>query len=182
MRTRVINRSTVMKKTLISILLVLALVLSALMLAACESPGSEGESSSSESVSEEQSTDVSDSGNKTTTVKENGTYDSKEEVSEYLSIYKKLPKNYITKKEARKMGWNGGYLEPFAPGKTIGGDRFKNYEKKLPEKGGRKYYECDIDTLDAKKRGAKRIIYSNDGLIYYTGNHYKSFEKTPESA
>ena len=116
------------------------------------------------------------------TVEENGTYDSKEEVAEYLSIYKKLPKNYITKKEARKLGWRGGSLEPYAPGKTIGGDRFGNREKKLPDDKGRKYYECDIDTLGARKRGAKRIIYSNDGLIYYTGNHYKSFEKTARSA
>lgn len=118
----------------------------------------------------------------TVTVEENGTYDSKEDVAEYLSIYKKLPKNYITKKEARKLGWRGGYLEPYAPGKTIGGDRFGNREKKLPNKSGRKYYECDIDTLGAKKRGPKRMIYSNDGLIYYTEDHYNNFEKMPESA
>lgn len=115
-------------------------------------------------------------------VEEDGTYDSKEEVAEYLSIYKKLPKNYITKKQARKLGWHGGSLEPYAPGKTIGGDRFGNREKKLPNKSGRKYYECDIDTLGAKKRGAKRMIYSNDGLIYYTKDHYKSYIKMLKSA
>lgn len=171
-----------MKRTLISMLLVLALALSALILAACEDFDIEGGRSSQGSTAAEESDGSKDAAAGSVSVQKDGTYDSKEEVSAYLSIYKKLPKNYITKKEARKMGWNGGYLEPFAPGKTIGGDRFKNYEKKLPEKGGRKYYECDIDTLGAKKRGAKRIIYSNDGLIYYTGNHYKSFEKTPESA
>ncbi|MBQ8970721.1 MAG: ribonuclease, partial [Lachnospiraceae bacterium] len=58
----------------------------------------------------------------------------------------------------------------------IGGSYFGNYEKQLPEKNGRKYYECDIDTLGASKRGAKRINYSNDGLIYYTEDHYETFE------
>ena len=116
------------------------------------------------------------------TVKKNGTYDSKEEVAEYLAIYKKLPKNYITKKKAKKLGWQGGSVEQVAPGKAIGGDRFGNYEKKLPEKKKRTYYECDIDTLGKKGRGSKRIVYSDDGLIYYTGNHYKSFKKMPQSA
>ena len=117
-----------------------------------------------------------------TGVSESGEYNSKEEVAEYLSIYKKLPKNYITKKEAKKLGWNGGSLEKYAPGKAIGGDRFGNYEKKLPNKNNRKYYECDIDTIGKKNRGAKRIIYSNDGLIYYTEDHYKNFEKLKQSA
>jgi guanyl-specific ribonuclease Sa len=31
-------------------------------------------------------------------------------------------------------------------------------------------------TLYAKSRGAKRIVFSNDGLIYYTEDHYESFE------
>ena len=60
-------------------------------------------------------------------------------------------------------------------GKCIGGDYFGNYEKVLPVVSGRTYHECDIDTLNAKSRGAKRIIYSDDGQIYYTDNHYKSF-------
>ncbi len=115
-------------------------------------------------------------------VKKNGSYDQKDDVAEYLSIYKKLPKNYITKKEAKKLGWQGGSVEQVAPGKAIGGDHFGNYEKKLPNKKGRSYYECDIDTLGKKKRGPKRIIYSNDGLIYYTGDHYDSFRKMPQSA
>ena len=160
-----------MKKILISILMVLVLAVSAMALTACENTETaDGQGSQSES------------GSASASVEEDGEYDSKEDVSKYLSIYKKLPKNYITKKEAKKMGWHGGSLEPYAKGKTIGGDHFGNYEKKLPEKSGRKYYECDIDTLGAKKRGPKRLIYSNDGLIYYTGNHYKSFEKMPESA
>ena len=117
-----------------------------------------------------------------TGVSESGEYNSKEEVAEYLSIYKKLPKNYITKKEAKKLGWNGGSLEKYAPGKAIGGDKFGNYEKSLPNKNKRQYYECDIDTIGKKNRGAKRIVYSNDGLIYYTEDHYKHFEKLKQSA
>ena len=93
----------------------------------------------------------------------------------YLHLYGHLPSNYITKKQAEKLGWSGGYLEPYAPGKCIGGGRFGNYEGLLPEAKGRQYYECDIDTLGARKRGAKRIIWSNDGLIYYTADHYEHF-------
>lgn len=107
---------------------------------------------------------------------EDGSYTNKEDVALYLHLYGKLPKNFITKKEAQNLGWSGGSLEPYAPGKCIGGDRFGNYEELLPEKKGRSYQECDIDTLGAKERGAKRIVFSNDGLIYYTPDHYKSFE------
>lgn len=107
---------------------------------------------------------------------EDGTYNSKEDVALYIHIYGKLPSNFITKKEAKKLGWPGGSLEDYAPGKSIGGDYFGNYEGLLPTKEGRKYYECDIDTLGKSKRGAKRIIYSNDGLIFYTEDHYESFD------
>lgn len=108
-------------------------------------------------------------------IDENGTYTSRDDVALYINIYGKLPSNFITKKEAKKLGWEGGSLEEYAPGKSIGGDYFGNYEELLPEKKGREYHECDIDTKGKKKRGAKRIIYSNDGLIYYTDDHYKTF-------
>ena len=78
--------------------------------------------------------------------------------------------------EAQALGWSGGSLEPYAPGRCIGGGRFGNYEGLLPEKEGRVYTECDIDTLGADSRGAKRIVFSNDGLIYYTADHYQTFE------
>lgn len=107
---------------------------------------------------------------------EDGIYSSKDDVAKYLYLYGHLPSNFITKKEAEKLGWQGGSLEPFAPGMCIGGNRFGNYEGLLPEKDGRFYTECDIDTLGADKRGAKRIVFSNDGLIYYTEDHYESFE------
>ena len=107
---------------------------------------------------------------------ESGSYTTKEDVALYLHQYGHLPPNFLTKKEAEALGWSGGSLEPYAPGKCIGGSRFGNYEGLLPEKDGRTYTECDIDTLGAKSRGAKRIVFSNDGLIYYTDDHYESFE------
>ena len=106
---------------------------------------------------------------------ENGSYTSKDDVALYIHVYGKLPNNFITKKEAEKLGWSGGSLEPYAPGKSIGGSYFGNYEGLLPEKKGRTYTECDIDTAGRSSRGAKRIVFSNDGLIYYTDDHYESF-------
>ena len=103
------------------------------------------------------------------------TYTTKEDVALYIHTYGHLPGNFITKKEARELGWSGGSVEDYAPGKCIGGDHFGNYEGLLPEKSGRSYTECDIDTLGSSGRGAKRIIFSNDGLIYYTDDHYASF-------
>jgi guanyl-specific ribonuclease Sa len=112
----------------------------------------------------------------TATLDEDATYTTKEDVALYIYTYGHLPNNFITKKEAENLGWSGGSLEPYAPGKCIGGSRFGNYEGILPEKDGRTYTECDIDTLGADKRGAKRIVFSNDGLIYYTEDHYETFE------
>ena len=106
---------------------------------------------------------------------EHGVYTTAEDVARYLHVYGRLPENFITKKEAEALGWTGGSLAPYAPGKCIGGSYFGNYEGLLPEKPGRSYAECDIDTLGASGRGAKRLVYSNDGLIYYTEDHYESF-------
>ena len=104
-----------------------------------------------------------------------GVYTTKDDVALYIHTYGRLPGNFITKKEAEALGWTGGSLERYAPGKCIGGSRFGNYEGALPAKKGRVWYECDVDTLGAKKRGAKRLVYSNDGLIYYTPDHYETF-------
>lgn len=111
-------------------------------------------------------------------VREDGSYTTKEDVACYIHFYGHLPDNFITKREAEALGWSGGSLEPYAPGQNlcIGGNRFGNYEGLLPEAEGRTYTECDIDTLGARSRGAKRIVFSNDGLIYYTEDHYASFE------
>ena len=109
-------------------------------------------------------------------IDQNGTYTSKDDVALYIHTYGTLPSNFITKKQAQALGWSGGSLEPYAPGKSIGGSVFGNYEGNLPAKKGRQYTECDIDTQGKSSRGAKRIVFSNDGLIYYTGDHYKTFE------
>lgn len=110
-----------------------------------------------------------------TALPEDGSYTSAEDVALYIHTYGHLPDNFITKKDAEKLGWPGGPLEPYAPGKCIGGSHFGNYEGILPEAEGREWTECDIDTLGADSRGAKRIVFSNDGLIYYTEDHYVTF-------
>lgn len=110
------------------------------------------------------------------TLREDGSYTSMQDVALYLYTYQKLPKNYVTKSEAKKMGWvaSEGNLQDVCKGCSIGGDSFANREGKLPKESGRKYYECDID-YEGGTRNGKRIIYSNDGLIYYTEDHYKTF-------
>lgn len=103
-----------------------------------------------------------------------GIYTSMEDVSLYLWTYGRLPSNFITKNEARKLGWEGGGLDRYAEDKCIGGDRFGNREGLLPEEYD--YIECDIDTLNRDSRGAKRIVFSEGcELIYYTDDHYESF-------
>ena len=114
-------------------------------------------------------------------IDENGSYTSKEDVALYLHIYGKLPSNFITKNEAEDLGWKqkqgeAGQLHVAAPGKSIGGSKFGNYEGLLPKAKGRQYYECDINYVKGN-RGAERIVYSNDGLIFYTGDHYETFEQ-----
>ena len=108
-------------------------------------------------------------------IDEEGFYYSAEDVALYLYTYGHLPENFITKSEARKLGWEGGSVEKYAPDCAIGGDKFGNREELLPVASGRQYYECDIDTHGENSRGAKRIVFSNDGLIYYTDDHYESF-------
>lgn len=132
--------------------------------------------SEAQEPAEEASEEPAEAAAETPAIDEDGVYTTKDDVALYLHTYGHLPSNFITKKEAEKLGWSGGSLEPYAPGKCIGGNHFGNYEGILPEKDGRSYTECDIDTLGADKRGAKRIVFSNDGLIYYTEDHYETFE------
>ena len=106
-------------------------------------------------------------------ISESGKYYSKDDVALYIHTYHHLPSNFITKNEARSRGWEGGSVEPYFPGGAIGGDRYSNYEGTLPS--GKQYYECDIDTLGKSSRGAKRIVYSTDGSVYYTSDHYETF-------
>ena len=110
-------------------------------------------------------------------IEEDGWYSSKEDVAEYIEVYQQLPDNFITKQEAIELGWDNskGNLWEVAEGMSIGGDRFMNREGLLPDEKGRIWTECDIN-YDGGYRGAERIVFSNDGLIYYTDDHYESFE------
>lgn len=106
------------------------------------------------------------------TIDVNGSYTKKEDVALYLHLYRKLPPNFISKAEAEADGWKGGGL---SKGRCIGGSYFGNYEGKLPKGNGIEYHECDIDTMNKKSRGAKRLVWSNKGAIYYTDDHYETF-------
>lgn len=109
-------------------------------------------------------------------VTEDGEYSTCDEVALYLHLYGHLPANYLTKKEARELGWDNsaGNLWDVAEGMSIGGDRFGNYEGLLPDEEDRVWRECDVG-YEGGYRGAQRILYSSDGLIYYTEDHYQSF-------
>ena len=109
-------------------------------------------------------------------VSEGGHYSDPVSVALYLHTYGHLPDNYLTKSEAEALGWNNslGNLWDVAPGCSIGGDKFGNREGLLPKAKGRQYYECDVN-FDGGFRGGERIVYSNDGLIFYTADHYSSY-------
>ena len=147
----------------------------------------DGKNQSKDSTGKEETTTIAESEEETlqesvtekeVQVEENGNYTSKEEVALYIHTYGKLPVNYITKKEAQDMGWDSskGNLSDILPGMSIGGSAFGNYEGALPRSNGRRYFECDID-YDGGYRGAKRLVYSNDGLVFYTEDHYNTFEQ-----
>ena len=108
-------------------------------------------------------------------VREGEFYYDLDHVILYLETYGELPDNYVTKKAARALGWEGGSVQKYIEGAAIGGDRFSNYEGTLPDKKGRKYFECDIDTDGKGSRGPKRLVYSDDGLYFYTEDHYDTF-------
>ena len=121
-------------------------------------------------------TDSASSGDSQPAIAEDGSYTSKDEVALYIHTYGHMPENYITKDEAYDLGWKSeGTLDEVAPGMSIGGDYYGNYEGVLPDEPGREYHECDID-YESGNRNGKRIVYSNDGNIYYTEDHYNSFE------
>ncbi len=109
-------------------------------------------------------------------VEKDGRYTTPEDVAEYIHTFGTLPSNFITKKEAQKLGWDSkkGNLWDVTDQMSIGGDYFGNYEGLLPEADGRKYTECDVN-YEGGYRGSERIIFSNDGLIFYTDDHYESF-------
>lgn len=99
-----------------------------------------------------------------------------EEIINYIKSYKRLPDFYMSKNEARKAGWepSKGNLCSVLPGKAIGGDRFGNREKLLPQ--NRQYFEADVN-YNCGNRTADRVVYTTDGEVYLTTDHYKSFQK-----
>lgn len=112
------------------------------------------------------------------TVEKDGWYTSKEEVALYIHTYGRLPGNFISKTKARNSGWDAslGNLDEVCPGMSIGGSRYYNDDGQLPDKKGRQWTECDIN-YSGGFRGAERIVFSNDGLVFYTADHYETFEQ-----
>lgn len=109
-------------------------------------------------------------------VVEEGSYTRPKEVALYIHTYGRLPANYIDKDSAIALGWDNkkGNLWDVTDQMSIGGDYFGNREGLLPKASGRKWFECDVN-YKGGYRGAERLVYSNDGLIYYTKDHYESF-------
>ncbi len=99
-----------------------------------------------------------------------------QEIADYIFVHGELPPNFITKDEAKALGWDSSrnYVSDAAPGKSLGGDRYGNYEGLLPKAKGRKFYECDCNYTGGK-RGAERIVYSSDGHVWYSPDHYETF-------
>ena len=99
-------------------------------------------------------------------------------VVKYLKEHGELPDYYITKSEAKSLGWipSKGNLCEVAPGRAIGGDIWTNRQKSLPTKSGRKYFEADLN-YNCGNRNADRVVFSNDGLVFVTHDHYRNFEE-----
>ncbi len=174
-----------MKKRILSLLLMLSVLL-APMLTGCTQEQIDTAagvlSAVLEETEEEQSTevepqsDLSDSSEaEDQPLDPDGSYTDKDEVAEYIDTYGELPDNFITKNEAKALGWDSskGNLQEVAPGKSIGGDRFGNYEGRLPDG---KWTECDIN-YHGGYRGSERLVFSEEGAIYYTNDHYETFEQ-----
>lgn len=99
-----------------------------------------------------------------------------QDIADYLFAHGELPDNFITKDEAQALGWDSSrnYLSDVAPGKSIGGDRFGNYQGRLPKAKGRTFWEADC-RYTSGRRGSERIIWSSDGHVWYTNDHYNTF-------
>ena len=100
------------------------------------------------------------------------------ETVQSLRETKGLPPRYVTKHLARSRGWRGGGLCEVWPGRVIGGDTFHNFAGNLPAAAGRTYREADLDA-GCGGRGAKRLVFSSDGLLFVTVDHYNSFTPVP---
>lgn len=106
------------------------------------------------------------------------TFEGKKGIDVLLFNGKSLPNNYFTKKEAKKFGWKPALfnLRQVIDGGTIGGDIYRNKDGKLPTADGRIWYEADINYTGGM-RNSSRIVYSNDGLIFVTYDHYFTFNE-----
>jgi hypothetical protein len=100
------------------------------------------------------------------------------ETVDSLRTAHRLPARYATKDDATTHGWHGGGLCTLWPGYVIGGDIFHDAGAPLPKASGRSYREADLDS-DCRGRGPKRLIFSSDGLLYITVDHYRSLTPVP---
>ncbi|MDD2447461.1 MAG: ribonuclease domain-containing protein [Tissierellia bacterium] len=165
-----------MNKKILSLLLILVILSSligcSLETAPIETPLENTDTSEYDTSENQEDIELENS------IKENGYYTSPEDVSQYINVFGNLPSNFITKKEAEDLGWESkkGNLWDVTDKMSIGGDRFGNREGLLPKADKRQYYEADVN-YEGGYRGSERIVFSNDGLIFYTGDHYDSFEQ-----
>ncbi len=161
-----------LKRLFLPLLLIMAMIFA---FAGCDILLEEDEETQVDTSVSETTEEVTEPAETSAAIDRDGSYTTAEDVALYIHTYGELPGNFITKNEARELGWSGGSVEVYAPGMCIGGDWYGNYEGTLPEVPGREYHECDINTLGASSRGAERLIYSSDGQIYYTDDHYETF-------
>lgn len=153
-----------------------------LLFVACSTPTvSSDDSDEQSSSSEKQSSSSIATKSIYEAVEESGLYTTKDSVAAYLCKFDKLPSNYVSKNEGQSLyesktgntfeKWN---FNPWTTlGVMIGGDVFDNREGLLPSGS---YHEADVD-YSAKNRGTKRLIYQSDCVIYYTADHYETFNK-----
>lgn len=94
-------------------------------------------------------------------------------IDRYVALFGCLPSNYVTKEIAEAAGWKRkrGNLADVLPGKLIGGNNYKNRDHRLPEAPGRIWREADFD-YSGGFRNDCRLMYSNDGLLFVTYDHY----------
>ena len=109
-------------------------------------------------------------------IDEDGWYTDRDSVALYIHTFGHLPGNFISKTKAREAGWvaSEGNLDEVLPGMSIGGSVYYNDDGQLPDAPGRRWTECDIN-YHGGYRGPERIVFSNDGLIFYTDDHYETF-------